>query len=158
MFFRCDTNTANRYRLVERDEAAFICCSQGEQVGVGHLLGSMYPRAVEYCRIEDAHRAGPILMVFGSRGLSEQIKSLTGWNRAGVAGLADDPHESVLGDRAGGPPVFNLVADPRAGSPVVNVIAVEERQQHVDIQQRSAQTASSSRSRSMSSLETALPR
>src|SRR5262249_34349516 len=145
-------------RLFEGDEPAVVCGGQCEQVGVGDLLGPVYPPAVDERAVEQADRARPELVVLEARGAGEQVHGLAWWDGAGIAGLADDPHEAVLGDRARGPAVLYLGVDPVAGELVIDMVAVEQSQQDVDVQQRASHTASSSRSRSISAFEIASPR
>lgn len=73
-------------------------------------------------------------------------------------GLTDNADEAVLGYRAGRPAVNNLGVEPLANAPVIDVIAVEERDQNVDVQQSACPTASSSRNLSTSAFDIAGPR
>ena len=54
--------------------------------------------------------------------------------------------------------MLNLGVDQVAGKLVIDMVAVEQSRQDIDVQQRAPHTASSSRSRSISAFETASPR
>src|SRR5262249_42472214 len=54
-------------RLLEGDEPAVVCGGQCEQVGVGDLLGPVYPAAVDELVVEHADRAWPELVVLDAR-------------------------------------------------------------------------------------------
>src|SRR5262249_24502458 len=131
---------------------------RGGRWGGGAWLAPVPPPAVDEGAVEQADRARPELVVLEARGAGEQVHRLAWWDGAGIAGLADDPHEAVLGDRARGPAVLNLGVDPVARGPVIDMVSVEQSQQDVDVQQRASHSASSSRSRSISAFEIASPR
>src|SRR5204862_2614036 len=78
--------------------------------------------------------------------------------RAGVARLADDPHEAVLRDSAGCPAMPDFGTDPVAGAFVIDMVAVQQGYQDVDVKECALHATSSSRSLSMSALDTASPR
>lgn len=52
---------------------------------------------------------------------------------AGILRIRDDPHESILGQRARGPAPTLVMAEPLVRRLVVDVHRVEERDEHVDI-------------------------
>src|ERR1017187_7523717 len=64
--------------------------------------------------------------------------------RAGhVGGVRENPHESVLGDRAGCPAILAVVAEPAVRSFVMYVIRIEQCDEDVDVEQCDVRHASS---------------
>lgn len=116
------------------------------------------PRVVDKLVVEQADRTWPVLVMFGRRGACQPDDRLGRRRWAGVSTLADDSTEAVLSYCTRRPAVDDLGADPPANTLVVDVIAVEQCDKDIDVQQCTRQTASSSRSRSMRALDTADPR
>ena len=58
-----------------------------------------------------------------------------GGHGARVARLAEDTDEAVLGDGAGRPAVADLLLEPSSALLVQDVIAIQEGQQNVDVEQ-----------------------
>jgi len=90
--------------------------------------------AIDDARVEHADIASPERVMDAVAGTAQQLNCLAGRDGAGVAGLADDTHETVLCDGTGRPPGCNLLIEPPGGPVMVNVVAVEEREQHVYIE------------------------
>ncbi|CPA46222.1 Uncharacterised protein [Mycobacterium tuberculosis] len=67
-------------------------------------------------------------MIARVRRTSQQVDGMGYRDWAGIARLADDADEPVLGDRTGSPSPLDLPGDPRSGALVVDVIAVQQRQ------------------------------
>src|SRR5271166_387471 len=96
--------------------------------------------------------------MFGRCGACQPAVRLGRWHWAGVSRRADESEEAVFRYCTRCPAVDDLGVDPPASTLVVDVIAVEQCDKHIDVQQGARHTASSSRSRSMRALDTAVPR
>ena len=144
--------------LVEGDEAPAMRYSYRKQVSIGHLAWPVQAGAVHDLRVEHADITRPERVVSAAAGSAQQVDSLRRRNRARVAGLTDDPHEAVFRDRSRRPPRCDFAVEPVTGTTMIDVIAVEQRQKDIDVEQRPLHSASSSLSRSISALEMAAPR
>lgn len=118
----------NGYRLVEGDEAAFVSRGQREQIGVGDLAVAVEAGPVDRVAVEKAGITRPELVMRPGTGMREQFDGLGRRDGARIARLADDAHETVLGDGAGGPPRTDLVIEPARCPLVIDVIAVQKRE------------------------------
>jgi hypothetical protein len=78
------------------------------------LAMPVQPRVIGQLVVEQAHRTRPELMMFGGGGAGQSCDRLRRRNRAGIPGLADDPDEAVLSDRARRPAVDDLGTEPCA--------------------------------------------
>jgi hypothetical protein len=76
---------------------------------------------------------------------------------AAVAGLTHDAKTSILGQCTGSPAILKMVLKPMRGPNMVNMIAIVQGDQHIDVKQRAHQTPSASRKRSINSLLTTTP-
>src|SRR5271166_297727 len=104
-------------------------------------------RVVDKLVVEQADRTWPVLVMFGRCGACQPADRLSRWHRAGVSRLADDSNEAVLSYCTRCPAVDDLGVDPPASTLVVDVIAVEQCDKHIDVQQGARPPASPSRSR-----------
>jgi hypothetical protein len=60
--------------------------------------------------------------------------------RAAVAWLAHDAQNAILSQRTAGPSERNVVFQPKRGTLVVDVVAVMQGNQHIDVEQRTHQS------------------
>src|SRR5438128_1044988 len=137
---------------IETDQSSTILHRESEQVDVRHLTRPVKVARLHGPVVEEADGAGPELVIFGAGRSAQPFDRLEGRNRAGIAWLTDDADEAVLRQGTGRPAVANLRGDPLPGSLMVDVCRIEQRQEHVDVEQCSHQSSSSSRSLSISSL------
>jgi hypothetical protein len=97
-----------RDRLAERYETAIAGYRKREQVRVSYLSRAVQSLPAHDALIGQADRTWPELVPPGAGGSPQAIKRLSRGHRARVTRLADDSHEAVLGDRAGGPATLDL--------------------------------------------------
>ena len=88
---------------------------------------------IDRLRIEQAHRAGPELVMLGRSRRLEQIDGGPGCDRAGISRLADDSYEPVLGLGARCPAGGDLVLEPAPRPPVVDMLLVQQSEQDVAV-------------------------
>jgi hypothetical protein len=133
-------NRRERNRLVERDESPIVCDGQGKQVCARHLLRAVNTRRVDGVGVKNAYRTRPEIVMAGSGRAGQHIDRVAGRDRARIPRLTDDSDEAVLCDGARRPPLLDLAVNPGPRSGVVDVVAIEEGQQDVHIQQRAHQS------------------
>ena len=73
--------------------------------------------------------------MFGFRGVGQSPDGIPRRHRAGIAWLAADSHEAVLCDGARRPAVSNLVLEPVSGLFMLDVVAIQQSEEHVDVEQ-----------------------
>src|SRR5436305_4803854 len=144
--------------VVESHQPSSTLHGKSEQIDIRHLPRPMKVVRVHVTLLEQADGAGPELVVFGTRCSAQAVDGLGGGHQARILWLTDDADESVLGQGAGRPAVLDLPGDPLPSPPMVNVARIEQREEHVDVEKRSHHSPTSSRSLSINSLETAVPR
>ena len=127
-------NSAEGYRLVQCCEPAAVRGGERKEIGVGDLSMAMEASVVDEVLVEQAHRTRPKLVIVGCRGAGQLSDRLRRGHRAGVSGLADDSNEAVLSYCTGRPAVHDLGVDPPANALVVDVIAVQQRNQDINVQ------------------------
>ncbi len=110
--FRRTVHGAERESSIEGDEAPAMRNSQREKVRVSHLPRAVQPGAVHGMSVEHADVAGPELMMVAVVRPAEQLDGCRARHWAWIAGLAEYPHEAVLGDWTRSPPRRDLRVEP----------------------------------------------
>lgn len=142
---------------IKSDKTPVMLDSQGKQVNVGDLLGSMHEIRIDQGAIQKADFVRPEAMIGRICAVSEHGKGLARTDRPWIGALRNDPDEAILSYGARCPNRIRLRHQPRFGPSVVNMSRVEEREEHVHVKEGD-QRNSSSRSRSISSEVTITPR
>ena len=147
-----------RDRVIEGDKPPSMLYGERKKIDIGHLAWPVNMAGLDAALFEKIDGTRPELVILGAGRSAQPFDGLKRRNRARIPGLADDADESVLRQSAGCSAVLDLRRDPFLGSLMVDVVCIQERQEHVDVEKRSHHPRSSSRSLSISSLETVSPR
>jgi hypothetical protein len=138
--------------LIKRHQSSFVFDGQGQEVQIRQLPRAVNVTMLKLLGIQEADFIRPKCMVCCSRGVLQHTYQHRYGLRAAVTGLAHDAKTPILGQCTGGPTLFNIRLKPLGRTNMVNMIAIMQRDQHIDIKQRTHQTPSASRKRSISSL------
>jgi len=92
---------------------------------------------VERLLVEQAGRVADVEVVRRGRGCAQPFGHAGRRQGVRVAGLRRDAHATVLRDRARGPAGLDVAGEPLRGASVMQMIGIEQRDQHVDIEQGS---------------------
>src|SRR5258708_4090169 len=139
-----------RHRPVEGDEPASTFDGESEQVDVSYLTWPVNAARVDPLPIQEADRRRPELVVLRSCRPAQALDRFLSGERARIARLADHANEAVFGHRAGCPALTDLGRYPIAGATVIDMIAIEQGDKHVDVEKSAPYSRSSSRSLSIS--------
>ena len=122
---------------IESREYAAALHGKAEQIHIGQLLMADDPLGVEEPVIDQADLIGPerVTTAGGERSQSFDELSDTG-RRVCLRQRRRGPQKAVLGQRTRGPSARSEIGEPIVGGVVVNVCGLEEREQHVDVEQR----------------------
>lgn len=113
-------------RSIKGDETSATARRQCEQVGVGDLTRTVQMGPIDDLRVQQTDIAGPELVASGCARSAEQIDRYRRRDLTRVTRLADDPYETVLGDRARGPSGPDLIIEPVVGAGMIDMVAVEQ--------------------------------
>ena len=122
--------------MIRCDQAPAVVQGQRQQVHVGQLARAVDVGVVEVPAIEQADVVGPELVKTRGRGLRQHGREYGQGLRVGVTRLAHDAQATVLPQRATGPALFDMRLQPAGGFGVMDVVAVVQGNQHVDVEQR----------------------
>jgi hypothetical protein len=130
--------------LVEGGQLATMRYRQGQQIAIGYLGGFQQAGAVNTRPIQKREVVGPEF-VTGQRQEFRQEFGHRGWcpRRTGISGMSDDPEHSILSEGTGCPRLHAGFAKPGMRKVVLHVRRVDQRNQHIDIQQIARQRSSS---------------
>src|SRR5262245_62126061 len=143
---------------IEGHEPSPMFHRESEQISIGYLARPVNMIGVHVFTFDQADRARPELVKRRGGCLKQSFDGLGGRNRVRILWLAEDTNESVLSQSAGRPAVSDFPGEPFSGSPMADVIYIQQRKEHIDIEERPHHSGSSSRSLLISSLETTPPR
>ena len=138
--------------LIKRHQSSLVFDGQSQEVQIRQLPGAVNVTVLELLGIQEADLIRPEFMVCCSRGVLQHTYQHRYGLRAAVTGLAHDAKTPILGQCTGGPTLFNIRLKPLGRTNMVNMIPVMQGDQHIDVKQRTHQTPSASRKRSISSL------
>jgi hypothetical protein len=149
---------ADRDSLIQSHQSSLVFDSQGQKVQVRQLPGAVNVTMLKLKGVQEADLIGPKCMVICSCGVLQHADQHGHGLGAAVAGLTHDAKTSILGQCTGSPAILKMVLKPMRGPNMVNMIAIVQGDQHIDVKQRAHQTPSASRKRSINSLLTTTPR
>jgi hypothetical protein len=135
---RCCAHHTHRHGRVEGDEAQAVPDRQAEQPGVGHLAVAEQLVGIEMLFVEQAHITGHEQVVLGQCGFAQALRHAGGRQRVRVTRLRHDAHAAVLRDRARRPAELDVLGQPRGRALVVQVVGIEQRNQHAHVEQCAA--------------------
>jgi gamma-glutamyl-gamma-aminobutyrate hydrolase PuuD len=138
--------------LVQRHQSSLVLDRQSQEVQIRQLPRAVNVTVLELPGIQEADLIRPKFMVCCSRGVLQHTDQHRYGLRAAVTGLAHDAKTPILGQCTGGPALLNVSFKPLGRTNMVNMIPVMQCDQHIDVKQRTHQTPSASRKRSISSL------
>jgi hypothetical protein len=148
----CASNSTDGNPLIQRHQSSLVFDSQGQEVQIRQLPRAVNVTMLKLLGIQEADFIRPKCMVCCSRGVLQHTYQHRYGLRAAVTGLAHDAKTPILGQCTGGPTLFNIRLKPLGRTNMVNMIPVMQGDQHIDVKQRTHQTPSASRKRSISSL------
>jgi hypothetical protein len=155
MFGAGPSNRADRNSPIESNEASAVGYGKGQEIGVSYLAGAMEALMIEESLVEQAQVTRPEGVILRRNRLTQAPYCLGGRNGAWVPWLAHDSHKAVFRQCARSPSRLDLRTQPTSSRSMIDVIDVQEGEEHVDIQQSPTHSGSSSRNRSINSFDTA---
>lgn len=105
--------------------------------------------------VQETDLIEPKFMVIRSYGILQHADQHGHGLGAALTGLAHDAKAPIWGQGTGSPTLLNVRSKPLRG---MNMITVMQGDQHIDVKQRTHQTPSASRKRSINSLLMTAPR
>ncbi len=145
-------HSTDRNALIERHQSSLVFDGQSQKVQISQLPRAVNVRMLKQQRVQEADLSGPKCMVCCAGRVLQHANQHGQGLRAAVAGLAHDAKATVLSQCAGGPAILYVVFKPLGRTHMVNMISIMQGNQHIDVKQRTHQTPSASRKRSISSL------
>ena len=109
---------------------------QCQKIAICNLTRTQHRVPAHPPGIEDTDVIGPEFMPLGVDGLAQSSGDAARWHRIRVGWLRHDADDAVLRERARGPTLADIRAQPTGGQRMVNMLRVEQRDQDIDIQQR----------------------
>ena len=128
-------------RSIEGDESSAAMDRQREEVEIGELAGPVDAVMSRDGLVEQTHRIRPELMFRARAGACQLRQRHRGRNGVRVRRLRENPHASVLGDRARCPAALCIGHQPRSRRAMILVATIEQRDDDVDVEQRSHSVA-----------------
>ena len=138
---------AERNTLIERDETAPLFRRQTQQVDVRQLAMTARKREIEQPFVAQRDSVRPEF-VMTARAERPEVIDQFGYREelTSARQVAKDPDEPVLCQRAGCPPGRAIVLEPVVRELMMNVVGIEQRHEHIHVEQRHAAHVSSSSS------------
>jgi len=149
---------ADRYPLIQGHQSSLVFDRQGQEVQIRQLPRAVNVSMLKVQGIQEADLIRPKCMVCCPRGVLQHPDQHGHGLGAAVTGLTHDAKAPILGQCTGGPSVLKMVLKPLRSTNMVNVVAIVQGNQDIDVEQRAHQTPSASRKRSINSLLTTTPR
>ena len=124
-----------RNACIDGHETTSVAYRGREQAGVGHLPRPLHAPPVEHLRPEQVEIIDPEGVMRRGRSPGQAGRDLGRGACAGIRRLGHDADAAVPGDRAGRPALSDVATQPVGREPVMHVRGVEQRDQHVDVEQ-----------------------
>ncbi len=123
--------------VVESRQPTAMLNSEGQKVDIRELTVSGEVKGTEKISITQGDRVGPKGMIAAR---PELLEPGDGIREVGppprVRLIRDDPNKAVLGQGTGRPAKTPIAAKPLVGSVVMDMHLIEERDEHIDVQER----------------------
>lgn len=158
MLRQCPANGIKGNTPIQGDKTPALLDGERQQIGIGYMPRTQNPLPHQVSRLQQADGVSPECV---RRVLGRFCKSLghcCGGNRIGITRLRKDTDTSVLSDWARSPTFINMAGKPICYKIMMQVTAVKQRDQDVNVQQGTHYRPSASRRRLTASfVTTALP-
>jgi hypothetical protein len=139
MFRLCPPDGHAGHCIIERNETPAMPHCERKQIDIGNLSRTMDARGIHGAFVEQAQVIRPEFMQRVFARFAKPFSHRHYGKGIRVTRMRHDSYASVLGDWTRRPTVSSVVGKPIAGTPVQRVIGVEQRNQDVDVEQRSHQ-------------------
>lgn len=126
----------NGYIPVQAHKTPIPVYGQCQKIGVGKVPSRNEPRPIQSARRHHADIVGPELMGAVATSFRQPDGNLLRRRSIGVTRLRKNPHAAVLGDGTGGPPPIEMLLQPVRCRAMMNMMCIEQRNQHIDVEQR----------------------
>jgi hypothetical protein len=143
----CSTHCRNGNRPVERHQATAVLHRDGKKIGIGDLVRTQQASVVEYRLIRDGNAIGPKIMTGLADARPQRCRGVCDRSMPRITRLGHNPHEAILGQRAGRPTTICVSGPPGTNARVKHMVSVENGQQSVDIEEGSHVTGSATTKR-----------
>ena len=123
--------------LIECGQASVVACSKSDEVQISKMAASMNAISQKELRIAQRQRVRPesvICLRCKSREASNQIGRYKTAART-ISGIRHDSNHAIFYQRAARPTFCKVFAPPVVRSVVKNVVAVQQCNQHIDVEQ-----------------------
>jgi hypothetical protein len=151
----CSIHHSQGNASVESRKLAAVCDSQGKEIDVGQLSGTLEMSRADQARIAEGCGIGPERVVTAFTKAREALYCISdSCSPTRIRGIGNHPHQAILSERASRPPCLAARLEPMMGCIMMDMDRIKESDKDVHVQECDHAPYSWSRSRLTSSMLT----